>query len=352
MLALEPDEPPVRLFPRLSTPGVALSAAQRHNVASAPGTVKQRADAERVSQSSVRRIDALMASQGHVETVPRGAKKGAKRKLSEPQAGAILWMKLASPSTRIAEIKQLVLLMSGLAVSSSLISREYNHLKLSKKTMHYFSTKRDAADRAAYWINPPNHAHRPGVNGVNYFDIVDIDESGSWTSDASRTQGHSIIGLPCQAGGRSRRAEERWSYPIAVDARVGMVGANGTSSDKFYLFLTQIVLPALRGTGRRYITMDNLDGHKGQVEHAIRTAGHVPIFRPTHSPDFGPVEWVFSFTDSFMRAHDTHINDSNLRAALEAAFSFVTPFDIASYFACAHFAVPGHTFKPYMGELC
>lgn len=42
--------------------------------------------------------------------------------------------------------------------------------------------------------------------------------------------------------------------------------------------------------------MDNLSAHSGpEVDHLFRMAGHIVVYRPTHSPDFAPIEYVFSW---------------------------------------------------------
>ena len=55
---------------------------------------------------------------------------------------------------------------------------------------------------------------------------------------------------------------------IAVDARQGVVSSlfygKGTTIDKFFLFTTLVLLPALEDTGKRVITFDNLSSHTAE----------------------------------------------------------------------------------------
>jgi len=226
---------------------------------------------------------------------------------------------------------------------------------MTGKTMHYFSKKRDEGDRIDYWCFPPTHILRPGVCGVSFWDLVDLDESGFYTSAAARRFGHSFLGTPAQAPGRARRADTQVSLLLAVDARKGAVShlmySKGTTTDKFVVWFTLFLLPAIRGTGKRVITMDNLSGHNAHViHHTAGLEGHLVIFRPIHSPDFGPVEWCFNYIDKFLQSHDNQITDVLLRPALRAAVSTITANDIKGYMAHAHFAVQGHLFRPYSGE--
>jgi hypothetical protein len=106
----------------------------------------------------------------------------------------------------------------------SLISRELVNLGMSRKHMQYFSINRNEADRVAVWTNPPHHPARPGVFGVPHHRIVDIDESGFRTSDASRVFGHSFVGVPARAPGRPPRdGAPQLTTLVAIDTNVGVV---------------------------------------------------------------------------------------------------------------------------------
>ena len=214
---------------------------------------------------------------------------------------------------------------------------------------------RSEDDRVDFWCNGPDHPIRPGVLGVIWWDLVDLDESGFYRSSSNRTHGHSLVGVRCRKrGGPKVRGGVKWTTLVAVDARVGVIKAlfyhKGTTVEKFRVFVELMLLPALAGTGRRIITYDRLTSHFGDVVSVIRTAGHIPIFRPVSSPDFGPVEWVFNFVDQFLQSHTYTLNDHNFKDALVAAFNCVTSHNIASYMHQAHFAVPGFEYKPYMKE--
>jgi hypothetical protein len=96
--------------------------------------------------------------------------------------------------------------------------------------------------------------------------------------------------------------------------------------------------------------MDNLSSHYGDAVKLLENAGHIVIFRPNRSPDFGPIEWVFNYIDRFLQYHCDTINAHNLDSAIEAALNLLNSENIVSYISNAHFAVPNHTFTPYMGE--
>jgi hypothetical protein len=141
---------------------------------------------------------------------------------------------------------------------------------------------------------------------------------------------------------------------VAVDIDRGVIAhlnyKNGTSKEKFLIFLTLQLLPSLKGTGRRIFMFDNLSAHlTPEVIAAIYAEGHEIRRRPIHSPDFAPVESVFNFIDQFLHQHDTQVNDDNLHAYLDAALNAVRAADIKQFFAYSYFPVPGLPFTPYLG---
>ncbi len=226
---------------------------------------------------------------------------------------------------------------------------------MTRKKMEYYSNKRDEADRVNFWCNPPNHPYRPGVFGVSYLDIIDLDEAPYSANNASRTFGHSFAGAPARTRGRAPRESANVTLLAAVDARVGVVQQliypGGTSTEKFYLFVMLLLLPSIRNTGPRVITMDNLSAHKHlEVLEAIRAEGHTVILRPIHSPDFGPVEWLFQMLNLVLKHHDPLVTSANFRAYLYTGMDLITPLHIASFFADAHFPVVGFEYRPYAGN--
>ena len=82
----------------------------------------------------------------------------------------------------------------------------------------------------------------------------------------------------------------------------------------------------------------------------VASFGHTLVLRPTHSPDFGGVEWVFHFVSNFLQKHHLQVNNDTLKTALNACFNLVTKDDIKGYMAAAHFFVRGYKFNPYIGQ--
>ena len=208
--------------------------------------------------------------------------------------------------------------------------------------------------RVDFWINGPEHPLRPGVFGVRFDDIVDLDESGYYASSARRVEGHSLGNAPCSAMGLKARTLPHYTVLIAIDARKGVINKmlypHGTTEEVFYHFVVYLLIPSLAGTGRRVITMDRLNTHYGEVVEALQSAGHFVVFRPCSSPSFGPVEWIFSYVDKFLQQHSPQVHRANLKQCILLALDSVTKEDVMSYMSNAHFYVPDHSYSPYAGE--
>ena len=74
-----------------------------------------------------------------------------------------------------------------------------------------------------------------------------------------------------------------------------MVYPGRMNHNVFYLFLRLLVLPALTQGTAKFLMVDNHKSHKKQyIKRLVNDHGHVYQYRPTHSPDFSPVELCFA----------------------------------------------------------
>ena len=80
--------------------------------------------------------------------------------------------------------------------------------------------------------------------------------------------------------------------PMVVDGAI-----NG---ELFLAYVEQILLPTLREGD--VVVMDNLSSHKvAGVEKAIQSVGAKVVYLPPYSPDFNPIENVFSKLKTMLR---------------------------------------------------
>ena len=98
----------------------------------------------------------------------------------------------------------------------------------------------------------------------------------------------------------------------------------------FKAYVTQWLVPSLRAGD--IVVMDNLSSHKvSGVVAAIEEAGAMVLFLPPYSPDFNPIELMWSKIKAILRklkARSKELLDDAIAFALDS----VTPSDIAGWF--------------------
>ena len=144
---------------------------------------------------------------------------------------------------------------------------------------------------------------------------------------------------------------------FAVDANRGhvchWVFPGNVDRNKFIVFLVAVLFPALAqqsGDGvQRFVMYDNLSAHTGpDVEQLFADAGHVPMLRPVHSPDFGPVECCFSHLEMFLKAISGYVKPEDLMPWVSCWASTVTPEVGAGFYAHCGYRIAGMEYKPYV----
>jgi len=110
-------------------------------------------------------------------------------------------------------------------------------------------------------------------------------------------------------------------------------GATDTSA--FYVYVAKILCPTL---GKNDIViMDNLSSHKGsEIRTAIESTGASLLFLPPYSPDYNPIEMMWSKIKTLLRKTKARTS-SALNEAISTALATVTLSDIRSWFeACGY----------------
>jgi transposase len=107
----------------------------------------------------------------------------------------------------------------------------------------------------------------------------------------------------------------------------------------FQIYLERVLVPTL--TPGQIVVMDNLNVHKQEaVRTAIRQAGCHPLYLPSYSPDFDPIELAFSQIKAYLRRVGVRTQDT-LETAIAAAIDLVTPSDATGYFRHCGFTSSG-----------
>ena len=168
--------------------------------------------------------------------------------------------------------------------------------------------------------------------------LVFLDESGSQTS-MTRTRGRAPRGQRVVAkvpGGHwkivTMISAVRTSGPFAA---ASMVGA--TDSEVFRTYVCEVLAPQLRSGD--VVVMDNLTPHKASgVREAIESVGAELRYLPPYSPDFNPIENMWSKVKGRLRSLAARSIES-LHDAIGTALATVTPDDCLGFFRhCGYFA--------------
>lgn len=103
-----------------------------------------------------------------------------------------------------------------------------------------------------------------------------------------------------------------------------------TSGEVFREYVRQVLLPTLRPGD--IVVLDNLSAHKDIGALAtIKSAGADVWFLPPYSPDFNPIEKMWSKIKEFLRSAKARTFDA-LLAAIADALKTITAQDARGWF--------------------
>jgi transposase len=161
--------------------------------------------------------------------------------------------------------------------------------------------------------------------------LVFLDESGARTN-MTRLYGRAPVGQRVV----SKVPHGHWktctmlcavrlSGPLAAVTLDGAVDA-----DTFLVYIREVLVPQLRPGD--VVVLDNLQAHKASgVKQAVETAGAILVYLPPYSPDFNPIENMWSKVKSHLRRLATRTFEA-LGDAVDEALSSVTPGDCQGFF--------------------
>jgi transposase len=162
-------------------------------------------------------------------------------------------------------------------------------------------------------------------------DVVVLDESYA-TTKFTRPYGR------CERGTRlvGRVPHGHWKLltVLAAMTTAGVLVAASvdasTDGDVFGTFVRDALVPSLRPG--QVVVMDNLAAHKvAGIREAIEAAGCRSIYLPPYSPDFSPIEPMWSKVKRVLRTTGARTVDT-LGDAIRTALDAITPTDCRGYF--------------------
>lgn len=167
--------------------------------------------------------------------------------------------------------------------------------------------------------------------------LVFVDESGA-TTDLQRRRGRSPRGERCMASGPAGHwkvatliGAVRLNGPVACSTLDGAVDAA-----TFLAWVREDLCPNLRGGD--VVVMDNLSAHKGPgIREAIESAGATLLYLPPYSPDFNPIEPMWSKVKESLRSAAARTLEA-LGEAVTWALQRVSAEDCQGFFGYAGYA--------------
>jgi len=114
-----------------------------------------------------------------------------------------------------------------------------------------------------------------------------------------------------------------------------MVIEGATDAAVFRAYIKHVLVPVLRPGC--IVVLDNLSSHKGnEIRRMIEAAGCELWLLPPYSPDFNPIEKMWSKVKEFLRSAKARCTEELDRAVAEG-LAKVTPQDALGWFvACGY----------------
>ena len=180
------------------------------------------------------------------------------------------------------------------------------------------------ARRRAEWVL--------GRAGLDPRRLIFIDETWAKTN-MTRLRGRAPVGERLVA----KVPHGHWMTTTLIAAlgmegvRCSMVVDGPVNADVFSAFVEQVLCPAL-GPGD-VVVMDNLSSHKSpRVRRLVEARGARLVYLPPYSPDFNPIELVFSKIKQALRSLACRTR-AVLWAAMQSVLDLVSPSDALHCFA-------------------
>ena len=233
-----------------------------------------------------------------------------------------------TPDLTLDEIKARLKHERGLEAGTTTIWRFFNARHITfKKSAHAAEQDRpDVAEAREAWFE--------GQLDLDPERLVFIDETGASTKLA-RLYGRCARGERLRAG----LPHGHWKTTTFVAGlRVSGLTApfviDGPMTGPWFLAsVEQVLCPTLRAG--EIVIMDRLAAHKSAaVRAAIEACGAELLLLPAYSPDFNPIEYVFSKLKALLRKAAAR-SKAALWQVLGALLDAFSPEECANYFAAA-----------------
>ena len=223
------------------------------------------------------------------------------RKLDDTHELFILTLVTEYPGIYLSEICHRINQATNVHVSPSTVCRIMHRNGFTRKKILHVAKQRSTALRSAFMAN---------VLCYNNM-FVWIDESGSDRRDQARKFGYAIRGVvPVYQRWLARGKRVSVIAAMCSDGLVDFELFTGTcDGERFFDFVRGSIIPNMHSfdgvNERSIVIMDNCAiHHVPKVLELFREAGILVLFLPPYSPDFSPIEELFSYIKYYLKNHE------------------------------------------------
>ena len=286
------------------------------------GSRRQLAARFAVDLSTITRLLQRRRQSGAID--PRPHAGGTKPTLDHEGLQRLRKLVEQTPDATLQQYKQ------GLGISGSImiVWRGLQKLGITRKRKTLHASEQDRPE-----VQEERGSFRKDVEPIEPKRLVFVDETGVTTA-MTPAYGRAPRGRRVEAS-----APASWES-ITVIAAMGLDGvrapfafSGGTDAVAFQTYVEQILVPTLRRGD--VVIFDNLAAHhRPEVAEAIGRAGASVLPLPPYSPDFNPIEEMFSKFKEALRRLGVRAKD-HLYDAIGEALRGVTLRDILGWFGQA-----------------
>jgi transposase len=283
------------------------------------GSLRQLAVRFAVNVSTITRLLRLRRQTGAFD--PRPHAGGTEPTLDQEGLERLRKLVEETPDATLEQYKQKL----GISGSIMIVWRGLEKLGITRKKKTLHATEQDRLD-----IQDQRSSFLEEVEPIEPKRLVFVDETGVTTA-MTPAYGRAPVGERVEVS-----APASWES-VTVIAAMGLDGIRapyafpgGTNVETFQAYVEQVLVPALREGD--VVIFDNLAAHlRPEVTEAIERAGASVLPLPPYSPDFNPIEEMFSKFKETLRRLGARAKD-HLYEAVAEALRGVTLLDILGWF--------------------
>ena len=216
----------------------------------------------------------------------------------------LLRLILQNPGIYLDEIKDRLLTMFGVTVSTATISRTLKYMGCTRQVIKHIPVQRSEELRAKFMAE------------ISVYDpsmLIWVDESGCDRRHSMRKWGYSLRGMQPRDYRILARGKQYSAIPVmSLEGIHDVYLAEGTvNGEKFEEFVRTTLLSILQPFNwinpHSVVIIDNAAIHhvQGVINLIENQAGAKLIFLPPYSPYLNPIEEVFSQVKSIMKQNDS-----------------------------------------------